>query len=37
VRYKVRGVPKIVVNESVEFVGARPEARFLDKVLEAAA
>jgi len=36
-RYRVRGVPKVVVNDSVEFVGAQPEARFLKKVLEAAA
>jgi glutaredoxin-like protein len=36
-RYNVRGVPKVVVNETVEFVGAQPEARFLDHVLRAAA
>ena len=35
--YDVHGVPKVVVNESVEFVGAQPEARFLDLVLRAAA
>jgi len=28
-RYGVRGVPKIVVNDSVEFVGALPEADYL--------
>lgn len=28
-RYGVRGVPKIVINDSVEFVGALPEAQFL--------
>lgn len=36
-RYKVHGVPKVVVNETVEFTGAQPEARFLRSVLEAAA
>jgi glutaredoxin-like protein len=36
-RYGVHGVPKIVVNETVVFVGAQPEARFLDYVLSAAA
>jgi hypothetical protein len=28
-RYAVRGVPKIVINDEVEFVGALPEAQFL--------
>jgi predicted DsbA family dithiol-disulfide isomerase len=28
-RYAVRGVPKIVINDSVEFVGALPEAQYL--------
>lgn len=36
-RYDVRGVPKVVVNESTSFVGAQPEARFLEHVLRAAA
>jgi glutaredoxin-like protein len=36
-RYGVEGVPKVVVNETVEFMGAQPEARFLDHVLRAAA
>jgi glutaredoxin-like protein len=36
-RYDVHGVPKVVVNETVAFVGAQPEARFLDHVLRAAA
>jgi predicted DsbA family dithiol-disulfide isomerase len=35
--YQVRGVPKVVVNESAGFVGAQPEARFLEHVLRAAA
>ncbi len=34
-RYQVSGVPKIVVNDRVEFVGAQPEGRFLDHVLRA--
>ncbi len=36
-RYNVRGVPKIVVNDTVEFVGAQPEADFMNHVLRAAA
>ena len=28
-RYAVRGVPKIVINDEVEFVGALPESQFL--------
>ena len=35
-RYMITGVPKIVVNERVQFVGAVPESMFIDKVLEAA-
>lgn len=31
--YRVSGVPKTIVNERVEFVGAQPEARFLQEVL----
>ncbi len=34
-RYRVYGVPKVIVNEQVSFEGALPEGRFLDKVLEA--
>ncbi len=34
-KYRVSGVPKIVVNEKVEFVGAQPEPRFLQEVLRA--
>ena len=30
--YWVRGVPKIVINDSVEFVGALPESQFLEYV-----
>jgi glutaredoxin-like protein len=36
-RYGVRVVPKVLVNESVAFVGAQAEAHFLDSVLRAAA
>jgi predicted DsbA family dithiol-disulfide isomerase len=35
-RYAVMGVPKTVVNERVEFVGAVPEDVFVRHVLEAA-
>ena len=28
-RYGVRGVPKIVINETTEFVGALPEPEYL--------
>jgi len=28
-RYGVRGVPKIVINETTEFVGALPESQYL--------
>jgi glutaredoxin-like protein len=36
-RYGVQGVPKVVVNETVHFVGAQPEQSYLDHVLRAAA
>jgi glutaredoxin-like protein len=36
-QYQVRGVPKIVINDTVELVGAQPEAAFLDAMLRAAA
>lgn len=35
-RYQVMGVPKTIVNETVEFVGAVPEDEFVRHVLEAA-
>ncbi len=35
-RYMVTGVPKTVINNRVQFVGAVPEAVFVDKVMEAA-
>jgi predicted DsbA family dithiol-disulfide isomerase len=36
-RYNVRGVPKIVINDSVEFVGALPESQYLSYVKAAVA
>jgi len=35
IKYGVMGVPKVVINEKTEFVGALPENMFLEKVLEA--
>ena len=37
IKYGVMGVPKVVVNEKVEFVGAIPEDMFLEQVLKATA
>ena len=34
-RYAVQAVPKTVVNDQVEFLGAVPESRFLQEVLAA--
>ncbi len=34
-RYRVMSVPKIVVNEKTEFVGALPEERYLKEVMKA--
>lgn len=34
-RYAVQAVPKTVVNDRVEFLGAMPEGRFLLEVLRA--
>jgi len=36
-RYQVRGVPKIVINDRVEFVGAQPESEFLKYLKESVA
>ena len=33
--YRVSAVPKIVINDRVEFEGALPEPQFLDAVLQA--
>lgn len=35
-KYGVRGVPKTVINEKIDFVGAVPEDIFLEYVLLAA-
>ncbi len=35
-RYQVMGVPKTVIDDRVEFVGAVPEDEFVAQVLEAA-
>ncbi len=34
-RYQITGVPKIVVNETIEFVGAQPAEAFLDAIRRA--
>jgi hypothetical protein len=34
-RYRVMAVPKVVINDSVEFEGALPEQDFLGAVLQA--
>ena len=34
-RYRVQGVPKTVVNDRIEIMGALPEPRFLQEVLKA--
>ena len=34
--YRVRGVPKTVINDRVQFTGAVTEEAFLQKVLQAA-
>ena len=36
-QYRVTGVPKTVVNDRVEILGAVPEASFVSQVLEAVA
>ena len=33
--FRVQGVPKVVINEKVEFTGARPESAFAEAVLRA--
>ncbi len=35
-KYKIHGVPKIVINETIEFLGAQPERAFLSHVMKAA-
>lgn len=34
-RYRVQGVPKTVVHDRVEFVGALPEPRAIQQMLQA--
>ena len=34
-RYDISGVPKIVINDKIEILGAQGESRFLAAVLEA--
>ncbi len=34
-KYRVQGVPKTVINETIEFVGAVPEKQALQHVLKA--
>ncbi len=34
-KYRVMSVPKIVVNEKTQFVGAMPEERYLKEVMKA--
>ncbi len=36
-KYNIFAVPKIVINETTQFEGALPEAKFLEKVIAAAA
>jgi len=33
--YRVQGVPKTVVNDRIEIMGAVPEPRFVQQILEA--
>ena len=34
-KYQVMSVPKIVINDRVEFTGAQPEAAFLEAIQQA--
>ena len=34
--YRVRGVPKVIINDRVTFEGLVPEAAFVDRVLSVA-
>jgi hypothetical protein len=36
-RYRVTGVPKTIVNDTIEILGAVPEASFVETALGAAA
>jgi len=35
-QYKIQGVPKTIINETIELVGAHPENVALQHILEAA-
>ena len=35
-RYRVTGVPKIVINDEIELIGAQPESAFVDAVCRSA-
>ncbi len=35
-KYHIMGVPKVVVDDKVEFEGALPEDKFVEEVLKAA-
>ncbi|MEO0226316.1 MAG: thioredoxin family protein [candidate division WOR-3 bacterium] len=34
-RYQVMGVPRVIINETIQFEGAQPEEKFVDYVLKA--
>lgn len=34
-KYQVYGVPKVIINETTSFEGALPEAKFVDRLLQA--
>ena len=34
-KYQVYGVPKVVINETVQFEGALAEAEFIDRLMQA--
>jgi len=36
-RYRVHGVPKAVINDTIDVVGAQPESVFIEAMLRAAA
>jgi hypothetical protein len=36
-RFRVTGVPKTIVNESIEILGALPEPDFIDQALQSPA
>ena len=36
-RYVIRGVPKTVINDTVEFIGNVPESQFMEHIQRASA